>query len=215
MDVPNISRTQSAGLPAIVSDLVGAGFVAGVPRPSGNITGFTHTDAGLGGKWLGLLKEIAPGIKRAGILFNPDAAPGGGNLFLGWFEPGARALLVEPVTMPIRGDSEIETAIAALGRERAGLVTMDDSFMAVHYRTVISSSARQRSSWERHLSGTAMSACIQPIAHNRLYRKSQWLAPCMMVCVRVSFMSGPKPSAVWKSALQTSKNPSSGSPSSL
>ena len=43
----------------IVSDPVGAGFVAGLPRPSGNITGFTHTDAGLGGKWLGLLKEIA------------------------------------------------------------------------------------------------------------------------------------------------------------
>jgi ABC-type uncharacterized transport system substrate-binding protein len=50
----------------IVSDPVGAGFVAGLPHPGGNITGFTHTDPGLGGKWLGLLKEIAPGIKRAG-----------------------------------------------------------------------------------------------------------------------------------------------------
>jgi len=127
---------------AFVSDPVGAGFVASLARPGGNITGFTQTEAGLGGKWLGLLKEIAPGIKRAGILFNPDTAPGGGNLFLGSIEAAARALAVEPVTMRVRNDAEIETAIAALGRERAGLVTMDDSFMGVHYRTVISSSAR-------------------------------------------------------------------------
>jgi putative tryptophan/tyrosine transport system substrate-binding protein len=126
----------------IVSDPVGAGFVTGLPRPGGNITGFTHTDAALGGKWLGLLKEIAPGIKRAGIMFNPDTAPGSGNLFLGSFEAAARSLAVEPVTMRVRSDAEIEAAIAALGREQAGLAAMDDSFMGVHYRTVISSSAR-------------------------------------------------------------------------
>jgi putative ABC transport system substrate-binding protein len=79
----------------IVSDPVGAGFVAGLPRPGGNITGFTHTDAGLGGKWLGLLKEIAPGIKRAGIMFNPDTAPGGGKFFLGSFDAAARSRAVE------------------------------------------------------------------------------------------------------------------------
>ena len=62
---------------AIVSDPVGAGFVATLPRPGGNITGFTQTDPALGGKWLDLLKEIAPSIKRAGIMFNPDTSPGG------------------------------------------------------------------------------------------------------------------------------------------
>ena len=95
----------------------------------------------MGGKSLGLLKEIALGIKRAGILFNPDTAPGGGDFFLGSFEAAARALAVEPVTMRVRSDAEIEAAIAALG-QRAGLVTMDDSFMGVHGGTVISSSAR-------------------------------------------------------------------------
>jgi putative tryptophan/tyrosine transport system substrate-binding protein len=125
-----------------VSDPVGAGFVASIARLGGNITGFTQTDAGLGGKWLGLLKEIAPGIKRAGILFNPDTAPGGGDFFLGSFEAAARAQAVEPVTMRVRSDAEIEVAIAALGRERAGLVMMDDAFMGVHQATVISSSAR-------------------------------------------------------------------------
>jgi len=127
---------------AIVSDPVGAGLVAGLSRPSGNITGFTQTDPALGGKWLGLLKEIAPGIKRAGIMFNPDTAPTGGNVFLGPFEAAARLLTIEPVTMQVRSDADIETAIAAIGGARAGLVMMDDSFMAVHYATVISSSAR-------------------------------------------------------------------------
>jgi putative tryptophan/tyrosine transport system substrate-binding protein len=106
---------------AIVSDPVGAGFVASFRRPGGNITGFTQTDAALGGKWLSLLKEIAPGIKHAAIMFNPDTAPNGGNLFLGSFEAAARLLTVEPLTVPVRSDAEIETAIAALGRERAGL----------------------------------------------------------------------------------------------
>ena len=126
---------------APASDPVGAGFVASLSRPGGNITGFTQSDAGLGGKWLGLLKEIAPGIKRAGILFNPDTAPGGGDFFLSSFEAAARALTVEPVAMRVRSDAEIEAAIAALG-QRAGLVTMDDSFMGVHGLTIISSSAR-------------------------------------------------------------------------
>ena len=128
---------------AIVSDPVGAGFVAGLPRPGGNITGFTNAEAAVGGKWLSLLKEVAPGIRRAGIMFNPDTAPGGGKYHLDPFEAAARSLGVEPVAMRVRSDAEIETAIAALGSEQAGLVLLDDSFMGVHYRTVISSTAHK------------------------------------------------------------------------
>jgi hypothetical protein len=65
---------------AIVSDP--SGFVASLARPGGNITGFTNIEAAMGGKWLSLLKEIAPGIKRAAFVFNPDNAPGGGKQFL-------------------------------------------------------------------------------------------------------------------------------------
>ena len=86
-------KRESSTIPivfTIVSDPLGAGFVAGLPRPGGNVTGFTHTDAGLGGKWLGLFKEIAPGIKRAGIMFNPDTAPGGGKFFLARLVRGRR-----------------------------------------------------------------------------------------------------------------------------
>jgi len=121
----------------VVSDPVGAGFVSSLRRPGGNITGFTHNDPALGGKWLDLLKEIAPSIKRAAIMFNPDTAPGHGNVFLGSFEAAARSLAVEPVTMPVRSVSEIEAAVTALGRERAGLILMDEAFMAVHSRTII------------------------------------------------------------------------------
>jgi putative tryptophan/tyrosine transport system substrate-binding protein len=126
----------------IVSDPVGAGFVACLPRPGGNITGFTNSEAALGGKWLGLLKDIAPGIKRAGIMFNPDTAPGGGNLYLGSFEAAARLRAVEPVALRVSSDAEIEAAIAALGREQGALAAMDDSFLAVHQGTIASSSVR-------------------------------------------------------------------------
>jgi putative tryptophan/tyrosine transport system substrate-binding protein len=138
-------RRETSTVPivfTIVSDPVGAGFVAGLPRAGGNITGFTQTDADLGGKWLGLLKEILPGIKRAGIVFNPDTAPGGGKFFLGSFEAGARALAVEPIPLPVRSDAEIESAITGLGREQAALAAMDDSFVRVHGPTIISSSVR-------------------------------------------------------------------------
>ena len=71
---------------AIVSDPVGSGFVAGLRRPGGNITGFTNVEAAIGGKWLSLLKEIAPGIKRAAFMFNPDTVPAGGKNFLASFK---------------------------------------------------------------------------------------------------------------------------------
>jgi putative tryptophan/tyrosine transport system substrate-binding protein len=121
----------------VVADPVGAGFVAGMRRPGGNITGFTHADAALGGKWLDLLKEIAPGIKRAAIMFNPDTAADRGNFFLGSFDAAARSLAIEPLTLAVRNVAEIETAITMLGREQAGLVLMDDSFMGAHAATVI------------------------------------------------------------------------------
>jgi putative tryptophan/tyrosine transport system substrate-binding protein len=126
---------------AVVSDPVGAGFVVGLPRPGGNITGFTNVEAALGGKWLGMLKEIAPRVERVAIMFNPDTAPGGGAYFLGPFEAAARSPGAEPITARVRSDAEIEAAITSLGREQAGLVIMPDSFMQVHQGTVISLTA--------------------------------------------------------------------------
>ena len=115
----------------IVADPVGDGFVAGLPRPGGNITGFGDQEAAMAGKWLELLTEIAPGVKRAAIMFNPDTAPDGGSYYLPSFEAAARSLKVEPIAAPVHSDAEIETVITSLGREpRGGLVVMPDAFMA-------------------------------------------------------------------------------------
>jgi putative tryptophan/tyrosine transport system substrate-binding protein len=127
---------------AVVADPVGSGFVASLSRPGGNMTGFINSEASIGGKWLGLIKEIAPDIKRAAIMFNPDTAPGGGSYQLGSFEAAARSLAVEPITARVGSDADIEAAISSLGRDRAGLVLTNDSFLAVHQQTIISLAAR-------------------------------------------------------------------------
>lgn len=122
-----------------VSDPVGAGFVATLSRPGANITGFINLEPTMGGKWLELLKEIAPGVNRAGIMFNPDTAPGGGSYFLPSFEAAARSLNVAPVTASVRSEAEIETAISMLGQQQGGgLVVESDGFMFAHRAKVIS-----------------------------------------------------------------------------
>jgi putative ABC transport system substrate-binding protein len=110
-------------------------------RPSGNITGFAIWEASLGGKWLELLSEIAPGLKRAAIMFNPETAPV--SAYRPSFETAARSLKVEPIIAPVHSEVEIETAIIALGREPGGgLVVMPDGFMTAHRAPIILAAAR-------------------------------------------------------------------------
>jgi putative tryptophan/tyrosine transport system substrate-binding protein len=126
----------------VVSDPIGAGLVTSLSRPGGNITGFINIEAATAGKSLGLLKEIAPTIKRAAIMFNPDTAPGGGKYFLPAFEVAARSLGLEPISMEVRSDAEIEAAIGGLKDQHAGLVLNSDSFLFVHQATIILSTMR-------------------------------------------------------------------------
>jgi putative tryptophan/tyrosine transport system substrate-binding protein len=124
------------------ADPVGAGFITSLPRPGGNLTGFSNMEAAMGGKWLELLTEMAPGIKRAAIMFNPDTAPYGKSYFLPTFEAAARSLKVEPITAMVRGDADIEAAINALGRApNGGLVVMPDNFLTGHRKPIISLAA--------------------------------------------------------------------------
>jgi putative ABC transport system substrate-binding protein len=126
-----------------VSDPVGSGFVASIARPGGNTTGFTNFEPSLIGKWLEMLKEIAPGIRRAAVMFNPKTAPDGGSFFLGPFEPIARSLAVEPIAARVNDDAEIESALVAIGREPGGsLIVMPDSFNTVHRQLIILLAAR-------------------------------------------------------------------------
>jgi putative ABC transport system substrate-binding protein len=126
----------------IVTDPVASGLVARLDRPSGNITGFAAYEASLAGKWLELLSEIAPGLKRAAIMFNPDTAPYT-SAYMPSIEAAARSLKVVPIIAPVHSDGEIETAITALGREPGGgLVVLPDLFMSVHTAPIVLAAAR-------------------------------------------------------------------------
>jgi ABC-type uncharacterized transport system substrate-binding protein len=121
----------------IVADPVGAGIVDNLARPGGNTTGFGNPEGTFGGKLLSLLKRIAPGMRRAAAMFNPDTAPGRGLYYLGSFEAAARSLAIEPLTAEVRSDADIGRVITMLGQEQAGLVLLPDNFMFAHRRTVI------------------------------------------------------------------------------
>jgi putative ABC transport system substrate-binding protein len=124
-----------------VGDPVGSGIVTRLDRPSGNITGFGVLEASLGGKWLELLSEVAPRLKRAAIMFNPDTSPA--SAYMPSVETAARSLKVVPISTPVHSDVEIETAISALGHEPGGgLVVPPDVFMVVHRVPIVLAAAR-------------------------------------------------------------------------
>ena len=133
---------------ASVNDPVAIGIVPRLNRPGGNITGFATREASLGGKWLELLSEIATGLKRAAIMFNPDrfsTLPAAAPPFMPSLEAAARSLNVEPIIAPVHGDVEIEAAIIALGRQPgSGLVVIPDNFTGFpsHSAAIISAAAR-------------------------------------------------------------------------
>ena len=124
-----------------VADPVASGIVARLDRPGGNITGFANWEASIGGKWLELLSETAPGLKRVAIMFNPDTAPA--SAYMPSLEAAAQSLKLVPIIAPVHSDVEIETAIIALGREPgSGLVVMPDGFMLAHRASIILAAAR-------------------------------------------------------------------------
>jgi putative tryptophan/tyrosine transport system substrate-binding protein len=126
-----------------VDDPVGQGFVAGLPRPGGNITGFSMIEPAFVGKLAQMLKEIAPGIRRVALMYNPDFAPWAKS-FLGSFEAAAQVLAVDPVDAPVRSDAEIEAGIDALGRKEGGLLIPSDGFMQSHRAAVIAAATRNK-----------------------------------------------------------------------
>jgi putative tryptophan/tyrosine transport system substrate-binding protein len=127
----------------VVTDPVGDGFVAGLAHPGGNITGFLTSESAITAKMFELLTEIAPGLRRVAILFNPDTAPGGGEYYFRDFEAAARSTKVEPIAARARSDAEIEAVVASLGGgPDGGLVVMPDAFMLVHVGPIILLTAR-------------------------------------------------------------------------
>jgi ABC transporter substrate binding protein len=107
----------------------------------------------MGGKWLELLSQIAPSVKRVAAMFNPDTTPGGGSYHLTAFEAAARSLQVEPVIAPVRSDAEIEAVITSLVRKPGGgFVVMPDSFVTTHRAPIILLAAQNNVPAVYHLS---------------------------------------------------------------
>jgi putative ABC transport system substrate-binding protein len=126
-----------------VADPVGEGFGASLARPGGSITGFTQVEPTMGGKWLELLREIEPRVRRAGVLFNPQVAVAGGVLFLQPVEVAAASLGMAVTSIPVRTVGEIEDAVAPFSREAgAALVVPPDVFVVAHRASIIATAAR-------------------------------------------------------------------------
>jgi ABC-type uncharacterized transport system substrate-binding protein len=115
---------------ATVSDPVGSGFVASLARPGGNMTGFVNVEASIAGKWLELLKEVAPDIKRVGLMYNPATATYF-EYYLKPFEAAAQAFGVKSLSPRVGSVAEIEQAFATRNRDD-GIVLMSDPFMTVN-----------------------------------------------------------------------------------
>jgi putative ABC transport system substrate-binding protein len=138
---------QTRSIPIVfaqVVDPVGSGFVASLSRPGGNVTGFLNLEASVAGKWLELLKEIAPRVARAAFVYHPATAPYA-NYFLTPFKTAAASLHLEAIAAPVADLSALEAiAGAQAGTPNGGLVVMPDSYLVAHRAEVASLAARHR-----------------------------------------------------------------------
>jgi putative ABC transport system substrate-binding protein len=130
---------------ATVSDPVGDRIVESFARPGGNVTGFTNIEASMGGKWVEILKELAPSVTRLEFLFNPATAPNGGLYFLASFEAAARSFNVESIATPVEDMAGVEHALASLAAgANGGLVVNADIFATRNRAAIIAAAARHR-----------------------------------------------------------------------
>jgi putative ABC transport system substrate-binding protein len=127
-----------------VTDPVGSGFVASIPRPGGNVTGFITMAPTMAAKWVELLKEIAPHVNRVAMLFNPATATYF-EYYLNPFKAAAPSFAVEAIAAPARDVSELESVIAVQARApNGGLIAMPDSFLNAHRAEATLLAARYR-----------------------------------------------------------------------
>jgi putative ABC transport system substrate-binding protein len=138
---------QTRTIPIIfvnVADPIGSGFVPSLSRPGGNITGFITMEPTMAGKWLELLKEIAQRVARVALLFNPATATYF-DIYLKPFKAAALSFGVEGIAAPVHDSSNIESVLAAQGREpNGGLIVVPDAFLNAHREAITSLAARYR-----------------------------------------------------------------------
>src|SRR5262249_20498628 len=133
-------RQATSSIPIVMTPLndpVEQGFVSSLAHPGGNITGFMFIDFQMVGKWLEMLKEAAPGVARAVLMFNPDTAPHY-YVYLRSFEAVPRSIAVEVTAAAVRDTAEVEKILAKLGRDPgSGLIVPVDAFTVVHHQLFI------------------------------------------------------------------------------
>jgi len=138
---------------AVVADPIGSGFIASLPRPGGNITGVAQYEASVTGKWLAMLKEVAPGLVRAAFVANPKTATYY-DYFLRAGEAVAPSVGIEPVPMLIENAANIERAIESFAGAPNGGLVLPDVTTAAHRDLFIALAARHRLPavyWDRSL----------------------------------------------------------------
>ena len=140
-----VRETQTIPIVIVtVADPISSGFVTNLGRPGGNITGFALYEPGMGGKWLELLKRIAPGVTRVALLFNP-ATSVPVKFYMSSIEAAATSFAIQASTAPVHAADEIEGVIAALaGNPGAGLIVMPDLFNTTNRDLIVALAARYR-----------------------------------------------------------------------
>jgi len=146
---PAVRAVQQTAAPipivfVAVSEPLSMGLVSSLARPGGNITGFSNLEPSLGGKWVGLLKEIAPGVKRVAFMFDPASTPIT-PLFFRSVESAALKLAVEPVLARVQSVVEIEAAMSKLGRDPGcGLIVPPNAFTTANHRQIVALALQNR-----------------------------------------------------------------------
>jgi putative ABC transport system substrate-binding protein len=135
--------TRSIPIVAVASDFLGSGFVESLARPGGNLTGFSLIEFSVIGKMVETLKQMAPGISRVGIIYNPDNPVGA--IYLNSFKGDAARLAVQPIDLPVHGPAEIERAIGRLAEQpNGGFITPPDLTIAALATEITTLAARYR-----------------------------------------------------------------------
>jgi ABC-type uncharacterized transport system substrate-binding protein len=127
----------------VVSEPIEQGFVQSLAHPGGNITGFANLEPSLGGKWIELLKEIAPNVTRVAIIFNPQAAPAA-IVMSRSADEAAEKLAIELVRSPVHGPAEIESAITGLRRQTDGFIMLPDTSLNIHRKLIVELASRSQ-----------------------------------------------------------------------
>lgn len=139
---------ETSAIPIVfvgASDPVGAGYVESLSRPGRNITGFTLYEPSLAGKWLAVLREGAPAMRRVSLLVNPNTAILKGTFYTRTLEAAARSAAIEPATAKVYSPADLDQAYAALGREpNNGVIVAPDTFSEINGDQIVALAALNR-----------------------------------------------------------------------